>query len=255
MAKGELNVIFHGQFAFVFTNECVEVLVPVTPAPGTLGSNECRAGSRGGPIGLTRGYSYCLTGVTPSKCAPRFWKEDLPVLEVFRVINRAANALFCALYLPLPAKMAAQRCIPGGAGYFFLGPTARNIVSKRIALVNTFTFEYPNHAQVHLGDLNWTPDPGNAVNKNLHVFSSGQQDTDPQAGHAKEAFKCLVRLFPAMQLELVNEPSSGTSDIQNANNQVDDDLRSLAELRPDAGGLRAQVGETPHCVSLFVDNT
>lgn len=255
MAKGELNVVFHGQFAFVFTRECVEVIVPVTPAAGTAGHNLCMAGSRGGPIGLTENYSYCLTGVTPGKSAPRFLKDDTPVLEDFRVINRARNALFCSLYLPQPAKMTAQRCMPGGSDHFFLGSGARNIVCKRIALVNTFVYEYPNHANVHLGDLAWTPVPGVAVNK-LHVFSDSPRDTDPQAGHAKEAFKYLTRLFPAMQLELVNEPLSGSIDARNDNNQADDDLRSLAELSLDAGGtVRPQVPETPHCVSLFVDNT
>lgn len=244
MAAGQLNVVFHGQFAFVFTSECVEVLIPVTHG------NVYRAGRRGPAVAnLVGGRSYCLTGVAPASSEARLARDETAVLDGFYVINRASNALHCSLYLPLPWKMKALRCVPGGASDFFLGETARKIAAKRLALVNVFTYEYRSHADVHLGDLTWTPD-ANRTN-NLHVVSDAPENAPPTAHHVKSAFIHLTRLFPGMRLELANEGwvAPGESGVDGINN--DEDQRSLWELPAAAGHLP----EAPHCISIFVDNT
>jgi len=240
MAAGKLNVIFHGQFAFVFTSECVEALIPVT----THG-NVCRAGPRGPTGNLAANRSYCLTGVDGGEA--RLARDETAVLEGFRVIDRASNALHCSLYLPLPWKMKALRCLQGRASYYFQGETARNITAERLALVNVFTYEYLNHAEVRLENL-WTAAAGRT--NNLHVVSDAPQNPAPVAGHAQDSFRDLTRLFPGMRLQLAREnwEPPGASGVDGMDD--DFDQRSLWELPAAPGHLP----EAPHCISIFVDN-
>ncbi len=260
---GELNVIFHGVFAFVFTDKCVEVLIPRTPQdqpqnqaqnqpqnPPPTDLNTVQAGTRDNPSELKMQYSYCLTGLSKATSAARLLRDDTVVLEKFRVINRADNALHCSLYLPRPSKIEAQRSVRGGAEYYFQGSTATEITAKKIALVNSFSYEYPNCDKVRLGDEwihTWRPDPHHAINKNLHVFSETRRGVVP---NTKRSFECLMRLFPEMRLELVQEAESGVADIPNL-----DDQRSYRELeRNDDGNLHAD-HPRPQGISIFVDNT
>ncbi len=237
MSAGHLNLIFHGSFAFVGTDECVEVLIPVLSS-GTA----CVENSSQSPVSMNfaSGSAYSLTGVDRTIRGPRFSAKDTPVLSGLRVINRGHNALLCSLYLPFPEHVWALRKVPVKNGSFFQGTTAAQIAAESLALVHVFTFRFSDDAGVRLGTVGLAG-LGSTQTANLHVFS----------GHSSsplDDFSKLTNLFPGVDLRLIHHDDEPPQHKDLPRGVLQSDQYDWAERNAKAA--------QPHSksFSLFVDN-
>jgi hypothetical protein len=262
MAAGHLNIIFHGLFAFVRTDECIEVLAP------HLANHDYRAGTLQQEIPLTGGHSYCLEGVLRTTKNVRFPADNMAVLEDFQVINRGGNALHCSIYLPFPLRIGTLRPVPLRGVEFFQGADASRITAKELPLLHVLTYNFEDHERVGLGGIQWTGqlDPGRGT-MNLHVFAEpappapapGQPPALQPAGgpaddHALTSFRSLVRLFPGMDLRLVHRGWVRPDTTAVLGIDSDADQRSLFE-REHHGALPPAANQFVNCFSLAVDNS
>jgi hypothetical protein len=256
MAGGNLNVVFHGLFAFVVHEDCLEVLIPQAPA---LPAHQYNATTTPGVPGLTLepGASYQLCGITGSEDVTRFPGERFPVVERYRVIDRTAARLHGSIYMPFPNRIRGLRQIPVGEINYFQGRASSKITTKFLPLVYVLRYEFANPADIRLDAY---AVPAAAGNVNLHVYAEPGALPVP-ANYATTAFSRLVRLFPGLDLELVNSGWEYTERLpQGTGVNQDRDQRSLIELAEE-GDLRAPERipdnrpTTPICISLVVDNT
>ncbi len=259
MGAGQLNVVIHGLFAIVYHEKCIEVLAPVvgdehTPRalflPTTVGAQAIE-------YPLSHGEAYILGGVESPTSVTRFPKEASPVLERFRVINRANNALFCSIYLPFPLQASTLRIVPGKAQDFFHGQAKKQIASNGMPLVHVLTYEFSDHRCPRLLGTTWT-DVGNFINEadetvNLHLFSErlGPPAQPPPRVYAIHSFPRLTALFPGMDLELSKTGWAAPAEA---------DQRSLYERTLPQNQNFAQQATIDNskktlCFSLVVDNT
>jgi hypothetical protein len=256
LAPGHLNVIFHGLFAFVYTDECIEVLIPkfqqqkVCAETPTVGYS------------LTQGNTYTLTGVSLARSAVRFPRDETAVLENFRVINRGANALFCSIYLPRPPRISTLRKVRTNTN-FFQGATAAKIVTKTLPLIHVLTYDFTDDASVRLEDFEVGGHGALSQRRtlNLHVFSETTSSAGPAAHHIPETFhtfRSLVRLFPGVDLALIHDDwiSPEVTDLP-LGIDADPDQRSLEERRRGGAAPLTNPANNPFPIgySLVVDNT
>jgi hypothetical protein len=260
MSAGQLNVVIHGLFAIVYHDECIEAIAPVVED-----GHGQRARCQNTEYTFQLGHSYMLRGVRSVGSVTRFSKTETPVVEKFRVINRATNVLFCSIYLPFPQRVSTLRAVPGRATDFFQGETRKQIVSKGVPFVHVLTYEFGDHLNPRLLGTTWN-EGGNAIGEgdeavNLHL-SCERRDPPTQAlarAYAIHSFPRLTRLFPGMDLELCKSGwvRPADSDIGDLGEQRT--LYERARAQQIIGNQNIDENETESsrttCFSLIVDNT
>jgi hypothetical protein len=203
MAGGQLNVVLHGMWAVIVTSECLEVLAPRLPNH-TVGA-VLPGGVNLQPLKPRR--SYPLTGVDRRATPARFPREKSLVVENLYVINRAADAVFCSIYLPHAANIDVHRKVKVEPAMFLAGSHGEKLAPRRISLIHTLVYNYTGAAALSFGDIRLAGAGGNA-NYSLHLFSEPSSNAMPAltARHACDAFDGFSRIFPGLDLQLKNPP-------------------------------------------------
>lgn len=246
MRAGDLNVIFHGQLAFVVHPECVEVLVPkVAEAPNRL-AHAYLAGTVA-PYDELTSPSYSLTGVNTSSMT-RLPGRNFPVIGPRRLIDRSAGVLHCSIYIPFPAVFTPARCKKIQASAYFESDSKTKIDTTGLPLVYIFSYSFADFLRVRLDGL-WS---GTARTMNLHIFAEPRRPANgaiPE-DHPLEAFRCMSRLFPGLDLNLLRWDCTEPRNLNHLPHPVSvNEQRSLCEPPPQP------LQSTPLCVPLVVDNT
>lgn len=250
MPAGNLNVIFHGLFAFVVHHECIEVLIP------KVDGHHYRAGE----VELAAQASYQLRGVESSDSVTRFSIERFPVVAGFTVIDRTPARLQNSIYLPFPETFAGLREITVGHDGYFGGRVRSQITCKHIPLVYVLRYGYKDPAHITLDSIH-VPAPAEGGDVNLHIYAEPPAPAAEAAhglprNHAVLAFQKLVRLFPGLELELRKHDSIAPGPLPKIGGiDADADQRSLMERGVPGGALPALPNPPrPICISLVVDN-
>jgi hypothetical protein len=203
MAGGQLNVVLHGMWAVIVTSECIELLAPRFPdhtvsaiLPGGVDLQT-----------LKPKRSYPLIGVDRRATPARFPREKALVVENLYVINRAADTVFCSIYLPHAVNIDVQRKVKVEAVRFLAGRHGEKLAPKRISLIHTLTYNYTGSAALSFGDIQLAGAGGNA-NYDLHLFSEPSSNAMPKRTlpYACDAFDRFSRIFPGLDLQLKNPP-------------------------------------------------
>ena len=241
MRAGDLNVIFHGQFAFVVHPECIEALSPTV----TAGTNRLAHLYRVDATPLAA-PTYALSGVRRSSLM-RLPGRNFPAIGPRRTIDRTAGVLQHSIYLPFPEMFTAARSIPRKAADFFTGADSAIIDADAVPLTYIFSYTFDDYRRVSLDGF-WT----GASNKiNLHIYAEPDRPVAPATvpeDHPIEAFRRLTRLFPGLDLSLTRWQWTEPNDVDLPHPVSAADQRSLSEA---AAGWAS----TPLCVPLVVDNT
>lgn len=246
MRAGDLNVIFHGQFAFVVHPECVEALTPAvtTAAPHRL-AHRYRIGAN--VLVDDAAASYNLTGVRRSNLT-RLPGRNFPSVGPRRAIDRTTNLLKHSIYLPFPEIFTAARLIKRKAADFFTGADSATIDADALPLVYIFSYAFDDYQNVSLDDF-WR---GADRKINLQIYAEPDRPAPPATmpdNHPVEAFKRQARLFPGLDLSLTRPAWAPPQKVALPHPVEPSDQRSLSE----AAGLAWS--ETPLCVPIVVDNT
>jgi hypothetical protein len=264
MAGGNLNVIFHGLFAFVVHEDCLEVLMPAMTKERAAGQevpdewHQYHAGAEppGAPLTLAAGMSYQLQGVSGSDTITRFPPDVFPVVQRYGTIDRTSEHLRGSIYMPFPNNITGLRRIPLGANRYFEGRAASRITTTCLPLVYVLRYAFANPADIFLDK--WKV-PAASGNRNLHIFAEPADQTGLPQNHVPEAFRHLVRMFPGLDLGLIMHgwaPPDNPSGVCGING--DGHQRSLIELGPNGLGAMAAppdlTRDTRICISLVVDN-
>ncbi len=242
MAGGHLNVIFHGVFAFVLTEECIEVLVPV------FDKQQVCAESGKIKTGLKPNHTYYLSGVCRDKPVKRFSSAETLVLENFRVINRGSNSLFGSIFLPFPSHVYTLRDVPIKDVDFFRGSAARKISAATCPLVHVLTYALENSSKAELGNISLAP-----AQVNLHI-SSEPNFLDLAAPGPLECFDSLTRLFPGLDLKMAERATAPSPVTRKNQERVLDDLLGIEQLSYQERQLRGKA-PFPAYFSVVIDNT
>jgi hypothetical protein len=203
MAGGQLNVVLHGMWAVIVTSECLEVLAPRLPNH-TVGA-VLPGGVNLQPLKPRR--SYPLSGVDRRATPARFPREKSLVVDNLYVINRAADAVFCSIYLPHAANIDVQRKVKVESVRFLAGSHGEKLAPKRISLIHTLMYNYTGVAALSFGDMQLAGAGGNAK-YDLHLFSEPSSNAMPALNlrHACDAFEKFSHIFPGLDLQLKNPP-------------------------------------------------
>lgn len=183
---GQLNVLFHGLFAFVTWENYIEVLVPDVPNHVFL------AGAWKKERELESDRTYRLLGMKSRPLAMmNFNPENNAVVHNAGQIDHRLEK--CRLLLPVPDRVWALRCeLKNDPGEFF---SCNEIQAKKLPLVTALTYNSLEGAP-SLGSL-WSAAPGTT---NLHVWSEPNHPVDDT--HAYVALKRFKALFPDHCLDL-----------------------------------------------------
>jgi hypothetical protein len=251
-------MIFHGQFAFVCTKQCIEVLAPAIDGQLCCAATINQTTLARTAYALRRGASYLLCGVKPGADITRFNPKLVPLVESLATIDRNPRVLHFSIYCPMPDSITSLRGVRTHS-CFFGGDSAKRITPATAALVHIFSYGFEDLPDVRLdGPIAWTPAFTTGSVVNLHVFAEGNPAAPAApADHAKAAFARAVRLFPGLSLKLNDHEFWAAPAAATARGITEADQRNLFELGVAAG---AQLAPVPamgyrHCISLVVDNT
>ena len=263
-----LNLVFHGLFAFVLWDQCLEVLVPNVGnehiyKAGTLLPNDssCRMLSN-----LKGATAYQLIGVTGDASKP-FDASCNAVLTGLRIIDRSPSRLYCSFLLPHPQEIWSLRHVqvltqPGAN--FFAGRAASQVKARELAMVQALVYRDIQYDTLNIDPaIGWKKQttPSNTVN--LHVFAEpASADVTPTSpDHPMTAVERLVRLFPGLDLHLVFSGVGSNNQEPLPAGMTDSDKNSFAEIcaPPMHNAARAQSASLlgvniHHCLSLVVNN-
>lgn len=258
-----LNVVFHGMFAFVMWDHCVEVLVPEVTGhtykagnvmPPLDPSGNCRAELKL----LQSGATYRLAGAFADTKKSLDPAKNV-VLSNRRMIDRSQNKVHCGLWLPHPDQIYSLGCvqcdIPGLK--FFSGVDAGEVQSTELALLQVFVYENLDDRGPSLQpDIGWTPVMNECCTNNLHVFAEppmkmrGPESTK----HQLEAADALFSLFAGLDLHLKpqNDPEPPGCLDAKVYGIGPCDKKDLAQL---CHSMSAEGIDIHHCLSLSVNNS
>jgi len=189
----QLNVLLHGLFAIVISDDGAEILMP------QVDDHVYKAGTWGKEMRLKEGAVYDLTGVTGTN-APALDKSHLMLLQGYRTIHRDPSKLFATIRVPLPSEIHPLRLVtPAAANPLLGGTSASQIRASQFPLVIAFVYRNPAFGQLALGTHPWKPEiSGDVVN--LHVWAEPDAPLEQNMAHSTEAFQHLVQLFGGLQL-------------------------------------------------------
>ena len=245
MAGGHINLIFHGVFAFVFTDECIEVLVPVFQGQTLLiGSQNCAG---------TKGQSYYLSGVCRDKPLKRFQWKDTPIIDNTRVINRGGNALLCSFYLPFPTQLYTLRKLNIKDRDVFQGSSASKIRAETWPLVHVFRFPLGDSSKLALGGVPIPPGT-----KHLHISSEPPFDKHlPMSTTPKpeDCFDRLIELFPGLNLRLTDPENAPGPDNLSNQSDIPAELQDEQFSTEEKNAWLNSSWPLPSYLSLVIDNT
>ncbi|HLW79724.1 MAG TPA: hypothetical protein VKU44_09010 [Terriglobia bacterium] len=253
---GQLNVLFHGLFAFVTWDNYIEVLVPDVPNHVFL------AGAWKEEQELRADHTYRLLGVESRPLAMMtFDPETSAVVHNAGQIDHRIER--CRLLLPIPDRVWALRCmLKNDPGEFF---SCNEIRAKKLPIVTALTYDRVE-ATPSLGSL-WKPGAASKAT-NLHVWAEPNHPVDDT--HAYQALKRFKALFPDQCLDLNphymekvagmgQEPRpAGVSAFEEQSLVERAGMPSMSSANPvTGGGLRngyiRPVGMNPeHCIALSV---
>jgi hypothetical protein len=194
-----LNVIFHGLFAFVVWSDHIEVLAP------QVDDHAYKAGSWGNEVRLKEGKIYELTGVRPASAVPAIDPTTNVVLDKVDNIKREQSNLFCSIKFPLPAAIKSLRRLSAAdSSKMFGGNAAAHLQCRQVPLLEVFVYPIDSLKNLSLGnDLPWQPSMNGDKTVNLHVWAEPEAMLSPMPGaHSMKAFNQLMALFPDLDLKL-----------------------------------------------------
>lgn len=216
-ARGLLNVIFHGLFAYVISDTGIEILVP------QLTEHTYKAGTWGQEMRLSEGRTYQLQGVTDYRVMPAGTPDPSlnAVVYDFPDIYRSGPNFYCSLQLPFPKALRSVRRSPpiadllAGQKVFkaaFNGKDSTGINKKiqKVAMVQVLVYEYGDISALKLAcrqgsvpepSLAWDPILGDGT-VNLHVFAEPEFKFDQMQNHPIHGMEALRSLFPKLDLQL-----------------------------------------------------
>src|SRR5579871_6838679 len=123
----QLNVVFHGLFAYIIGPNGVEVLAP------QVDDHVYKAGTWGKEFPLKASVVYELQGVHGEVQPPSVDEQNNLVLKNISNIDRSPARLFCSFMLPLPTKIVGLRTVRSGAGRpIFVGSAAAQLKTKSV---------------------------------------------------------------------------------------------------------------------------
>jgi hypothetical protein len=251
--KKRLNVLFHGLFAFVFWDHCVEVLAPI------VDDHVYKAGTWMFERRLREGCNYRLLGATdcgampPSTPCP----TKNPTLTHFESIDRSSGKLFCSFILPFPDCHYPMRGVDADQGKPFFCGTDSTGLSTTVTTVQGFGYSYDEISKLSLADkapwetLSWMPQVNGDGYVNLHVWAEPEFDLTKELNHIPMAFKNLTGLIQTLDLRTQNNkkipysndapPMDGVSAFE---------LKGLFERLPPT----TRVTDVFACMAMNVDN-
>lgn len=252
----QLNVLFHGLFAFVTWDKYIEVLVPDVPDHVYL------AGAWKEERVLETDRTYRLSGVKSRPLSMMtFNPENNAVVHNAGQVDHRLEK--CRLLLPVPDRVWALRCmLKNGPEEFF---SCNEIQAKKLPLVTALTYN-GLEGTPSLGAL-WKAGASSRP-ANLHVWAEPNHPVDDTYAYA--ALKRFKALFPDHCLDLNphfmervagfgQEPRpAGVAEFEEENLMERAAGRSLSSAHPAGsgslgGGYVRPVGVNPeHCAALSV---
>lgn len=251
----QLNVVLHGLFAVVISDDHLDVLMP------QVDDHVYKAGAWGKEFRLREGVTYELTGVVGSKNTLINPDQNL-LLRGFTQLHREPSKLFCSLKLPLPAEFRSlRRVAQAQTQRVFGGATAAKINAREFPLVITLIYRNFDHTRLALGALPWTPELDAKV-INLHIWAEPDAPLGVNIGHAPEAFQRLMQLFDGIELYFTASPSVAARIPIDKKTGVDGlqpwEESGITErsrlLFPKQSASATKGTEIRNCLSLIIDN-
>src|ERR1700683_4899632 len=142
--KHKLNVIFHGLFAFVIWDHCIEVLAP------DVADHEYKAGVWKFERRLREGATYHLKGVKKCGQIPSQTPDTgcNAVLDHFVQVDRQKRKLFCSFVLPFPEDIIHMRPVSCKEDIF--GGTDAGGLPRTITAAQGFVYSYSDLYKLRL---------------------------------------------------------------------------------------------------------
>jgi hypothetical protein len=190
----QLNVVFHGTFAFVNWGTSVEVLVP------HVMDHVYKAGTWEKEVDVDPDTTYNLVGVAAETAVPPLQDLGIAVVNGKRKIRRDEDLIAFTVMLPPPFQFAAKRCFKRSDGKsVFVGDdgTAGTKNSKTYATTHIMSYHCTDPEELRLLGLDWTPEPDDDGNINLHIFAEPDDAEMVEEGHVRNSFHETMHLFHA----------------------------------------------------------
>lgn len=261
-AGSSLNVIFHGLWAFICWDTCIQALAPCYPlhgyAAGGLSSNRV-------PLGRSGGYwLQGVTGVTAAKSFP-FDDKWSAVFQKQGTID--FDFVYCSVLLPIPNRVRTPFCILKAATDpdFYEPGSGPRTAPAALAFAHVLIYDsYQGAAAISpIGSVQ--PDPGHAAPAfNLHFFASEEA---PSVGMCpnnckgdQHPFDLLNCVFPNLNARLnprylltcgIYVPGQSPAGIEEGD--VDHAMLRARSAKP---GKLGEFSFTPvNCHPIVIDNT
>jgi hypothetical protein len=190
----QINVVFHGTFAFINWGTSIEVLVP------DVMHHVYKAGTWEKEVDVEPDTTYNLAGVTVENTVPPLEDLGIAVVKGKRKIRRDEDLIAFTVMLPPPFQFAGKRCFERSDGKsVFVGDDAIPDTKDRKSYATTHVVSYhcDDPEEVQLLGLDWTPEPDDDGNVNLHIFAEPADAEMLDDGHVHNSFRETMHLFNA----------------------------------------------------------
>lgn len=180
----QLNVVFHGLWAYVVGEEGIDAYTVQDPDHVFLAGNWLD--EQPIPAG-----DYELLGVEEGS-ASVFSDQENPVVRA--KINMDDSATHCSISLPLPREIHSKRKFPTAGLAVFEGADAAGINPAEIAMVHVLVYDFEDPGSLEIDRLDWQPvmNPDERT-VNLHLFA--QEPSKVAADHYIHAYRKLAGSF------------------------------------------------------------
>ena len=251
----QLNVIFHGLFAYVLDDLHVNVIAP------NIREHHYLAGEWMQETRLEAGISYALHGVSGAFTMPQPDRGLNAVVPGFTKIDRAPDKVFCSFCLPFPCYLYHLRVVPAPDPTnpaFFSGSDAPNPAPGSLAMIQVFNYTFKDASRVRLyPSVPWVPTTqrfSSASYTNLHIWAEPICNMD--INHVIPAFETLASVFSGLDLHVdQGAKSKPDSDPTAAPGVSGYETKTLGERCPMARTSRDSGATDPrNCHGLFVNN-
>lgn len=254
----QLNVVFHGMFAFVVFPDHIEAIAP------DISDHVYKAGAWAHEMRLGQGVSYSLSGVSTDAPPVALDPASQVVLSGVSKINTSSSTVFCVLNLPMPDKIVGlRRAKPAPGRPVFAGKAAGTIRATSFPLLETFVYRISDMQKLGLGHaFEWQPEITSQGTVNLHIWAEPEVNMDPeeQAAHPSNAFNRLMALFPGIDLRIefgVGTAPDATTNVRGLEPWEESTLLERSELIMPPGSktkTRSRGSEIDNCIAMFVND-
>lgn len=250
----QLNVVFHGLFAYIINHDHIEVLAP------QVDEHAYKAGTWGKEFRLKETAVYQLQGIHAEKNAPPLDVRNNLVLKNITTIDRSPAKLFCSFILPLPKQIVGLRMVQSAPQRpIFLGSAAAQLKTTAVPLIQTFIYQIDDVRRLRLNDSGWQPEIINQQVVNLHIWAEPDVEmAELSTTHAVQGFSQLLALFPGVDLQLAFSTGAAPDTKTQVLSLNGWEERTLIEryqlLFPPAPKRKKKGAEIANCIGLVVMN-